>query len=101
MNQSFSKILFFHFEWVVLASGVTAMALLNPWADAASFCLINRLGFSFCPGTGLGRSVALLFRGEFAASFEMNVMGIPAVAILSARIITIWKRNLKLTGELP
>ncbi|MCC5915026.1 MAG: DUF2752 domain-containing protein [Balneolaceae bacterium] len=77
------------------------MALLNPYADTASFCIIDRMGFSFCPGTGLGRSIALLFRGELSASVEMNILGVPALVIISSRVVTIWKRNLNIYGDTP
>lgn len=101
MKESFRKIQFLHFEWFILLSGLTAMALLNPYAESASFCIIDRMGFGFCPGTGLGRSIALLFRGEFSASLEMNILGIPALLIISSRVAKIWKRNLNIYGDTP
>jgi|SRR5690606_3000117 len=50
-----------------------------------SLCPLQKLGFAFCPGCGLGRSVSLLFRGEWSASFQMHPLGLFAVIALSFR----------------
>jgi len=89
-----------HFEWAVLAAALILMALIDPSAERASFCIIDKFGFTFCPGCGLGRSVALLFRGEVTASVSMHPAGILAAPILLARIMSIIKRNNNLTKEM-
>lgn len=95
-NLSIRRVFFLHFEWVALACGLLLMAFINPAGSELSICPIDRLGFSFCPGEGLGRSVAYFFRLDLQASFAMHPAGIPAVAILSARIISLLKRNYQL-----
>lgn len=92
-NLSIRRFFFLHFEWVALASGLLLMAFINPSGSELSICPIDRMGFSFCPGEGLGRSVAHFFRGDLQASFAMHPAGIPAVAILSSRIFFLLKRN--------
>lgn len=82
-----------HFEWLVLAAALLLMAFIDPAAQRASFCIIDRFGFTFCPGCGLGRSVAYLFRGDFQASLAMHPAGIVAVFVLLGRIGHILKRN--------
>ena len=73
-------------EAVVWLGGLAAMATLDPSATAdPSWCLFDRAGVSFCPGCGLGHSVAHLARGHLAASFAAHPLGIPAVAVLLAR----------------
>ncbi|REL37596.1 DUF2752 domain-containing protein [Rhodohalobacter sp. SW132] len=90
---SFQRIFFLHFEWVALLTGLILMAAINPAADGTSLCVYNYLGISFCPGEGFGRSVSLFFRGEIISSFKMHPAGIPAVAIILYRIISIHNRN--------
>lgn len=69
------------------------MALLDPTSDAQTWCLLERTGFSYCPGEGLGRSIALAFRGDIWASFAMHPAGVAAILILSGRIISILQQN--------
>lgn len=85
------KVINRHLEWVVLLTGLVLMAFLNPYSTETSWCLIDLLGFSYCPGAGLGHSIAFLFRGEIINSLEANLMGPIAVVVLSLRVINIWK----------
>ena len=85
------KVINRHLEWVVLLTGLVLMAILNPYTLETSWCLIDLIGFTYCPGTGLGHSIAYLFRGEIINSLEANLMGPVAVVVLSLRIINIWK----------
>ncbi len=80
-----------HSEWMVFLTGLILIATMNPYVEGTSLCLFEALGFTFCPGEGLGHSIAFLFRGEFSASLEANLMGPVVVIGLSTRIITIWK----------
>ncbi len=84
---------FFHFEWMALAVALILAAAIEPGAEEPTFCLFNLAGVDFCPGCGLGRSMALAFRGELSASFQMHPAGILAIFILLYRIITIHIRN--------
>lgn len=81
----------------MLATGLVLMAFLNPAEAASSFCPLDLLGFEFCPGDGLGRSIAYGFQGQFMASFQMHPAGLPAILIISIRIISIFHRNWLLT----
>ncbi len=99
MIRSAKNLFFFHFEWIALTAGLFAAVLLNPYNDSESVCVIGRAGLDFCPGCGLGRSVALLFRGDVWASLQMHPAGIPAVAIILGRIGTIFHRNYNIKKE--
>lgn len=99
MKRTFTYYFFLHFEWLALASGLLLMAFLDPAGSGASFCPVDRLGFDFCPGEGLGMSIAYGFRGEFAASFQLHPLGIPAIGILTGRIISIFRRNILITKQ--
>lgn len=89
------KTFFLHYEWILLASGLLLMATLNPATNSGTLCLFHNIGIEFCPGCGLGRSVAYLFRGEFAASLQMHPGGVLAVIIIFSRIGQIFYRNHK------
>ncbi len=91
-----------HFEWIALSLGLTAMAVMNPYiGNGTSWCLFESLGITFCPGDGLGHSVAYLFRGDYILAIEANLMGPAAVAVIISRVLylvnsNIFKRNDKL-----
>lgn len=70
------------------------MATMNPLNSDHSLCLFEWIGFKYCLGEGLGHSIAYLFQGEIKFSFNANIMGPFAVAVLSFRILSIWKRLL-------
>ncbi|MEQ9092133.1 MAG: DUF2752 domain-containing protein [Balneola sp.] len=80
-----------HIEWVAFITGLVLMATMDPFSAGSSLCFFEFIGIEFCPGEGLGHSIAWLFRGEFNNSVNANLFGIPAVIILSLRILQIWK----------
>ncbi len=87
-----------HFEWVALSTGVLMMALMNPYIDTGySWCLFERAGISFCPGDGLGHSIAFIFRGDFTNAVQANILGPFALIILSGRIIHLIKQNVSVS----
>ncbi len=81
-----------HLEWVVFAIGLILLGSMDPATSATSFCIYDLLGIDFCPGDGLGHSIAYTFRGEFGAAFEAHFAGPAAVIILSCRIVFIWRQ---------
>lgn len=93
IKRLLNKYFFLHFEWIVLLSGLLLMVFLDPMSQDASICLAKRLNFEFCPGCGLGRSIAYLFQGELLTSIQTHPAGIMAVLIIPARIVTIFHRN--------
>jgi len=54
-----------------------------------TFCPLANLGMSWCPGCGLGRAVTHLFHGNLRESIHYHWLGIPAVLIISYRIVTL------------
>jgi hypothetical protein len=63
-------------------------------ADHFSLCPIANMGFSWCPGCGLGRSLSHLLHGEVRQSIQMHWFGIPAVLVLLYRIFILSKQEL-------
>jgi hypothetical protein len=77
-----------HFEWIALSIGLVLMAIMNPYTDYAStWCLFENVGINFCPGEGLGHSIAFFVRGEYASAMEANFMGPAALFIIISRIL--------------
>jgi hypothetical protein len=87
-------------EAIVWASGLLAMALIEPTHEQHfTLCLFSQLGFDFCPGCGLGRSIVFLFHGEVLQSFQTHPFGLLAVIILSYRIFQLLKQHIKSHGK--
>lgn len=85
-------------RWPIeLAVWVSALVLLyfsNPEKHHHTLCPIGAAGFDWCPGCGLGRSIASLLQGDVVASVQMHVLGIPVLAVLVYRIYTLCKKEL-------
>ena len=88
-----------HFEWMALATGLFLMALMDPSVDASSWCLFERLGVYFCPGEGLGHSIAYLFRGELAEAWKAHPVGPLAVAVMGGRIFYLIRNLINSTNS--
>lgn len=93
-------------ELIFWISALFLLATATPHTDSGeahlSLCPLASLGFSWCPGCGLGRSITLLFHGDLLASFKMHWFGIPALLTIGHRIFVLsvterakYKRNLK------
>ncbi|WP_245681362.1 DUF2752 domain-containing protein [Arcticibacter eurypsychrophilus] len=49
-------------------------------------CPLANLGLTWCPGCGLGRSIASILHGNLSQSFHYHWFGIPGLLILISRI---------------
>jgi hypothetical protein len=79
---------------MALSAGLLLMALMNPYAaQGASWCLFEWAGITFCPGEGLGHSIAFVFRGDWHSAVQANVLGPFAIVILLGRIGTLVNQN--------
>ncbi|MDM7913679.1 MAG: DUF2752 domain-containing protein [Candidatus Eisenbacteria bacterium] len=70
--------------WIGFRLDLTNQAAAR--SAAPDLCLAHRLGIPFCPGCGLGRSIALALHGRLIDSFLAHPLGLPALAILLRRI---------------
>ncbi|MDZ7714892.1 MAG: DUF2752 domain-containing protein [Balneolaceae bacterium] len=99
MKKIFNK----HFEWLALSIGLILIASMNPYIDqGSSFCLLDIAGIPFCPGEGLGHSVAYLVRGDLSNALQANVFGPFAAFVILFRIGYLIKTkiiNKKTLGE--
>lgn len=65
------------------------LGISDPGCHHYTLCPLNNMGFEYCPGCGLGRSVGYLFRLDIESSFLSHPLGIPAVALLIWRAVRI------------
>ncbi|MEO8150943.1 MAG: DUF2752 domain-containing protein [Bacteroidia bacterium] len=78
-------------ELIIWIASLTFLYFNNPYVEQSSFCILKLLGFSWCPGCGIGHSISLLMHGEFQASFKAHWLGAFAFVVLLQRIVILTK----------
>jgi len=87
----------FPLELIFWIGGLIAIILLEPESSThMSLCPLSQLGFDWCPGCGLGRSMNLLARGDFQESWSLHPLAMLAFVVIFSRIWTLIN-NLKTT----
>ncbi len=77
------------------------LSLINPYTPKhLDMCLFSLVGIDNCPGCGLGKSISMIFHGDFAASFNAHPLGIPAIILIVKRIYTLLKNRINLSNKL-
>jgi hypothetical protein len=76
-------------EALIWTVALVFLAVSNPAVHHYTLCPLDNLGFHYCPGCGLGRSIGYFFRLDFISSFYAHPLGIPTVFLLIFRIIRI------------
>jgi hypothetical protein len=78
------------FIWIV----VLVYFAISPVHATGHFtiCPLSLAGFEYCPGCGLGRSIILLLHGKITESFSMHPLAFFAVAVLIARIVSVFRK---------
>lgn len=77
--------------------GLLLLAGLEPGGEHLfSLCPVSWVWQSGCPGCGLGRSIAYLFRGEIMSSWQAHPLGVPALLLLSWRVTGLLAHSCKL-----
>ena len=78
------------YRWVEMTFWITGLSTLFflevGEKDHFSLCIFSHLGFTWCPGCGLGHSLYYLFHGEFYKSFKEHYFGIPAFVLIIFRL---------------
>jgi hypothetical protein len=88
----------FPLETYIWIFALTILYFIEPHAGHFSICPFYHLGFSFCPGCGLGTSINHLMHGDLFRSFESHPLGWFALIVLFSRIIQLIKTNFKSYG---
>jgi len=78
-------------EALFWAAALIGVASIDPQTEGITLCLLEHLGLP-CPGEGLGRAIALLARGQFAASWAMHPLAGPAVGMIGLHVIRLCRR---------
>ena len=78
-------------ELAAWVAGLAYLAVIDPHAALPGFCVFKLVGFSGCPGCGLGTSVSLLLHGQLRESLAHHWLGLPALVVLCARIVQLAK----------
>lgn len=80
-------------ELIIWSGAIFMLSISYPKVvNHFTFCPIENLGFSWCPGCGLGRSISYFLHGELRLSLEHHWFGIPAFCILIFRIVQLFKK---------
>lgn len=78
--------------WVLALVMLATAAPVEPGhAQHFTLCPLANMGFDWCPGCGIGRSITQLFHGNVAASIGQHWFGIPALGIILWRIVVLIK----------
>lgn len=77
------------------ATALIVITYMNTAEQDSTFCLFKMAGFNWCPGCGLAHSMAYAMHGEISASVKAHWFGIPAMLILTNRIIVLARTNFK------
>jgi hypothetical protein len=80
-------------ELIFWIGSIGAILTINPEVQAFSLCPLHNLGFDWCPGCGLGKSMNLLARGEFQASWNLHPAGSLAFGTIIHRIWVLIKQQ--------
>lgn len=80
------------FIWCLALVGIAFIPL--DAADHFTLCPLDNLGFHWCPGCGLGRSMKHFMVGEWKASWELHPLGGFGLLVIIMRIVEIIK-NIK------
>jgi hypothetical protein len=84
------------FEPIVWTAAFVFLAIHNPYTQSEfSFCPLKDLGFHYCPGCGLGRSISFLLHGNLTESLHTHILGIPATIVLLFRTLTLLSKTIK------
>lgn len=87
MNKVTLYIKSINIEMIIWPLALIILSTLDPHVEHWSLCPLKNLGFESCPGCGLGRSIGLLFQGEYKASFNAHPLGALAIIILTYRTV--------------
>lgn len=81
-------------ELVFWLAALVLLANTNPHDHHFSLCPLASIGITWCPGCGLGRSIASLFHGEITESLAHHWFGIPALLLICFRMLQLAKERI-------
>ncbi|RZA03736.1 MAG: DUF2752 domain-containing protein [Sphingobacteriaceae bacterium] len=82
-------------ELLFWIAAIIALAVADPTVPSHyTLCPFKLMGITWCPGCGLGHSIAFLLHGDVKNSFDTHWIGIPALAVIVYRVVVLAKHNL-------
>ncbi len=93
----FKKLDFEALFWLI---AFVYLAFINPYTPKhLDMCLFSLVGIDNCPGCGLGKSISMIFHGDFIGSFHSHPLGIPAIILIIRRIYKLFKNKIELLNS--
>jgi hypothetical protein len=88
--KSIKKFITKKFELLFWIAALIALAVTDPAAPSHyTLCPLKLMGITWCPGCGLGHSIAWLLHGDIKNSFNAHWIGVPALLIILYRIFVL------------
>ena len=85
------------FEALIWVVGLAVVAIGDPNSERHFTLFWPQWVFGIqSPGFGLGHSIGYLFRGDIQGSLNSHLLGVPVVAVLLWRIVTLQYHKWKL-----
>lgn len=85
-------------ELIFWVAALVLLALAQPaeHGDLQHFtlCPLANLGFDWCSGCGIGRSITSLIHGDVSASLGHHWFGIPALLTITYRVLILIKLSI-------
>ena len=83
-------------EALIWTIGLIVLFFAYPFAgDHFSLCVYHHLGFDFCLGCGIGRSISSLMHGDISASWEFHKLGVFVLPLIVFRIVKLVNNQIK------
>jgi hypothetical protein len=73
-------------EMICWISGLLLLFFMNSGSMQPSLCIFRTIGFTHCPGCGIGHAIHFALHFQFRQSLQSHWMGIPAALIIIFRI---------------
>lgn len=100
LRAKLQKLFKSYFEIAAFSMGLLLLALMDPEAaNGPGFCIFEQLGVSFCPGDGLGHSIAYSFRGDIGKALQSHILGPASIIIIAGRIGYLVQQRLKISKK--
>ncbi|WP_415751072.1 DUF2752 domain-containing protein [Chitinophaga sp. LS1] len=87
-------------ELIIWPVALILLYWMNPAADGNfSLCPFKWLGFTWCPGCGLGHGIHYLLHGDWKNAIHHHVLSPFAVAVLLHRTFQLGRSQLRLKNH--
>jgi hypothetical protein len=83
-----------YFELIFWVAALILLGMSDP-AAATHFTLrpSKLMGINWCPGCGMGHSIAFLLHGDISNFFRAHWLGIPALVVICHRIYVLFRQQ--------